>query len=452
MNSRQIPEAPGPSDAAGSFGDEVVDKVIRRLVPFMLLLYLVNQIDRVNISFGALTMNGDLGFTAEMFGFGAGIFFIGYFLFEVPSNLIMHRVGARLWMARIMFTWGAVSVGMIFVGTPLQFYVMRFLLGLAEAGFVPGMFLYLTYWVPAKHRGRALGLFILAAPLTPVVAGPISTMLLELNGLMGLKGWQWLYLVEGIPAVLLAFATLAYLTDRPSGATWLSPSERAWLDETLEAERAGTERAGGRHTLLDGLRSPLVLLFGAIYIFFVIGLYGVAFWLPQIVRGFGLSNLQVGFVVAIPYFAGAIACVVWPKRSDQRGERRWHFILPCLVSGAAFVASAILGAQWLALVPITIAVAAIYAALPVFWTLPNMHMTGLAAASGIAFINSIGNLGGFAGPYLVGWLRETTGSFTLALLSLSLGLFVAGVLALLVPHQRSREADAELALRLASHG
>lgn len=440
IDSVGAPVHSGPTDDI--FGDRVVNKVIMRLVPFVLACYVINQIDRVNISFGALTMNHDLGFTAEIFGFGAGIFFIGYFLFEVPSNLIMHKVGARRWIARIMITWGAVSVGMAFINGPTSFYIMRFLLGVAEAGFVPGVFLYFTYWVPERHRGRALGIFIVAAPLTPVIAGPLSTALLEMNGIMGLRGWQWLYIIEGAPAILLAFVTYFYLTDRPSEANWLTDEERRWLEAKLEFERKATEKAGGAHSIWDGIRSPTVLLLTAIYLALVIGLLGLAFFLPQIIRSFGLTNLQVGFATAIPYLFAVLGCLWWPKRSDRTGERRWHFAGPCFVGAAAFGVAAYLGTNWLSLVPMSIAIVCVYAALPVFWAIPNHYLTGLAAASGLAFINSFGNLGGFIGPFMVGWLRGWTGDFVIALLCLSSGLLVAGALTFLLPrHQRPKQGE-----------
>ncbi len=416
----------------GDFAGAVSAKVIRNLVPFMILLYFVNQLDRVNIAFAALTMNKDIGLTAETYGFGAGIFFIGYFLFEVPSNLIMHRVGARLWMFRIMLTWGLISAAMVWIHSPTSFYAARFLLGLAEAGFVPGMFLYLGYWIPQSHTGRAMGLFIVAAPLTTVFAGPLSTALLELDGVLGLRGWQWMFLMEGLPAIALAFATLWVLPDRPERARWLSRSEKDWL----AAEIGGQDRAAaglGGHSIAHGLTSPIVLLLSAIYVSMVIGLYGTAFWLPQIVRGIGFSNLQTGFVIAVPYALGTLSCVVWPRHSDRHLERRWHFAIPCFLAAFGLMASAVMGSQWLTLLPISLAVIGIYAALPVFWCVPGCHLSGLAAATGLAVINAVGNLGGFAGPYLVGYLRQGTGSFTMALIVLAAGPFVAGLLALCLP-------------------
>lgn len=412
-------------------GNRIVRTIIARLIPFMFLLYFANQIDRVNISFAALTMNKELGFTPEMYGFGAGIFFIGYFLFELPSNLIMHKVGARLWMFRIMLTWGLISMATALVHSASSFYILRFLLGLAEAGFVPGMFLYLSYWVPEAYAGRASGLFILASPLTTVLAGPLSVMLLELDGKLGLTGWQWMFIIEGFPAVVLAFVTLYVLQDRPAQVKWLSQAEKDWLEGQLRSEREAT--GAGNGTLLHGLASPLVLLMSAIYLSLVIGLYRVAFWLPQIVRGIGLTNQQTGFVIAVPYLLGTLACAFWPFRSDQTQERRWHFAGPCFLASVSLMVSAVLGPQLLALIPISLAVIGIWAAVPVFWSVPGRHLTGVAIAAGMAMINSVGNLGGFGGPYIVGWLREVSGSFTMALVILGCGPLLAGLLALLLP-------------------
>ncbi|POR51943.1 MFS transporter [Bosea psychrotolerans] len=425
--------------AASATADRIVGKVIWRLLPFMALLYFVNQLDRVNISFAALTMNQDLGFTAQMYGFGAGIFFVGYFIFEIPSNLLLHRFGARLWIFRIMLTWGAVSVAMAWVNSPQAFYVMRFLLGFAEAGFVPGMFLYLTYWIPKAYRGKALGLFIIAAPATPVLAGPISTLLLEMDGLLGLRGWQWMFILEGLPAIVLAFVTLSYLTDRPANAQWLTAQERTWLEDTIAAEEKVVAQHGS-DSLWDGLRSLKVMTLTICYLMLVIGTLGVAFFLPQIIRTFGLGNLAVGFVIAIPYGLAAAACILWPRRSDRKRERRWHLALACFAGAGGLAVAASIGTHWLAILPLCVALMGVYAALPVFWCIPGNYLIGLAAASGIALINSIGNLGGFIGPFLVGWLRDLTGSFNTALLCLSIGPLVAGLIILAMPGEIDKSA------------
>ena len=428
-----------PGLAGSDDGEAIARKVIARLVPFVFLLYFVNQLDRVNVAFASLTMNKDLGLSPQMYGLGAGIFFIGYFLFETPSNLIMHRIGARFCMFRIMLAWGIVSAASAFTTGPKTFYAARFLLGLAEAGFVPGMFLYLSYWVPNKHIGRATALLMLAAPLTTVVAGPLSGALLELDGLLGLHGWQWMFIIEGLPAVVLAFVTLRILPNRPAEASWLTEAEKQSLSRALEDQQQATASLGG-HTLLHGLASPIVLLLSLIYVFMVVGLYGIAFWLPQIVRGFGFSPLQIGFIVAVPYSLGALACVTWTRRSDRTGERRWHYALPCFLASAGLLGSAVLGSQWWALVPVSLAVVGIYAALPVFWCIPGRYLGGVAAATGMAVINSVGNLGGFAGPYLVGWVRGGASDFTTALVALSAGPFLAGLLVLCLRVEAENEA------------
>jgi ACS family tartrate transporter-like MFS transporter len=431
MNIETMAATEGDDTSDRQMGHRICMKVIWRLIPFMLLLYIVNQIDRVNISFAALTMNTDLGFTPEIFGLGAGIFFLGYLMFEVPSNLILAKVGARFWIARIMVTWGLVTVGMVYIHSPTSFYVMRFLLGVAEAGFLPGMILYLTYWVPTAYRGRASALFILAVPLTPVIAGPLSTIILQLNGAFGWKGWQWFFLITGLPAIVLGFVTLRFLTNTPSEATWLEPAERAWLVRQIEGENARTATVG-HHSLASGFSSPKVLLLGLTYFLFGLGFFGPVFWLPQIIRGFGLSNVAVGFVIAGLYGLAAIASLLWSRRSDRLGERRWHFALPCFIAAVGFAVSALLGAQLISLISLTLALCGVMAALPVFWTLPGKYFTGAAAASGIAVINSLGALAGFASPYLIGWITGLAGNFTIALVGLSLGLLIAGLLILLV--------------------
>ena len=327
--------------------------------------------------FASLTMNKDLGLTAEMYGFAAGIFFIGYVLFEVPSNLIMHRVGARLWMFRIMLTWGLVSTAMALIYSPTSFYVLRFLLGLAEAGFVPGMFLYLSYWIPERHLGRATGLFILAAPVTTVIAGPLSAVLLELDGIWGIAGLA--VDVHHRRASRCRFPPSRRCGRFPTGRngpSWLSQPEKDWLVRKLGDESRTAGAGTGGNSLWHGLASPIVMLLSAIYVTMVIGLYGIAFWLPQIVRGIGFTNLQTGFVVAVPYALGSLACFLWSRRSDRHMERRWHFAVACFVAAGGLVASAILGPQLLALLPISVAVIGIYAALPVFWCVPGPLLDG----------------------------------------------------------------------------
>ncbi len=416
----------------------VIGKVFRHIIPLVILLYFVNFLDRVNVGFAALTMNQDLGFSPEVFGFGGGIFFLGYFLFEVPSNVVLERVGARLWIARIMITWGIISTGMALVSGEISFYVMRFLLGVAEAGFFPGIVLYLTYWVPSVHRARLIAAFLVAVPVSGVLGSPLSGAILRLGDFGGLASWQWLFIVEGVPAFLLGFCVLVWMIDRPEKAKWLTADEKAWLGRVLDAEREHREKA--RHfSLGEALANPRVLALGLVYFGIVTGLYGIGLWMPQIVKNFGLSNLAVGFVVAIPYLIAAICMVIWSRHSDLTTERTWHVALAAVVGCGGLAASAYFGSPILAMVALTFAAIGIYAAIPPFWAMPTAFLSGTAAAGGIALINSMGNLGGFFGPSIVGWVKQSTGSFTNGLLALAAFVLMAGVLALLIGHDRGLE-------------
>ncbi len=407
-----------------------IRKATRRLIPFLCLCYAVNFLDRVNVGFAALAMNEDLGFTPSMFGAGAGIFFIGYILFEIPSNLALQRFGARIWIARIMISWGLVATAMALVGGETSFYAMRFLLGVAEAGFFPGIILYLTYWFPARERARIVSLFMAAVPLATVVGAPLSGALLELHGLGGLKGWQWLFVVEGLPAVLLGVVALKFLDDRPEAARWLNTEERQALTGTLAAEAKAT-REVGYHGLGQALTRPRVLVLGLLYFCIVVGLYGIGFWMPQVIQTFGLTPLRIGFLTAIPYLFASIAMVVWGAHSDRTGERIFHVALPLLLAAFAFAWSAFTGPLGLTLVALTLATLGIYAAIGTFWSLPTAILTGTGAAAGLALVNSMGNLGGLAGPSIVGVIREGTGSFTAALLFLAGALATSALIALL---------------------
>lgn len=406
-------------------------KVIRRLVPLIMLLFLVNTLDRVNIAFAALQMNDALGFTASIYGWGAGIFFLGYFVFEVPSNLVLARVGARIWIARIIFTWGIVSCGMAFVNSPSSFYVMRFLLGVAEAGFVPGILFYLGTWLPKRYLGRAIGLMTIAVTVTIVIGAPLSTWIMTMSGMGGLAGWQWLFMLEGLPAVLLTIAVLRYLTNTPAEAKWLTEQERSWLIERLKAERTSIESSVPKHTAWQALGSPRVLSLSAVYFFVVIGLYGVGFWVPQIVRRAGFSLMETGLVSAIPYVFAALGAYYWGKRSDLLNERRWHLVAATSVACVGLAISGLVQHPGLAVAALCLAATGIYGAIPVFQAMPHTFLTGTNAAVAIAVINSIGNLGGFTGPFLVGWLREKTGGFQVPLLVMAASLFIAALLAII---------------------
>jgi ACS family tartrate transporter-like MFS transporter len=409
--------------------DALYKKIAVRLIPFMMVLYLVAFLDRVNISFAALTMNAELGLSPAVYGWGAGIFFLGYFLFEVPSNLILERVGARRWIARIMVTWGLVSAAMAFVQGPTSFYVLRFLLGVAEAGFLPGMILYLTYWFPQERLARFVGLFMMAVPLASAVGAPLSSLILAAHGFLGLSGWQWLFIIEGLPACALGVAVLFWLPDRPETAAWLTEEERAIVTARLAEERARhTHRLHA--TLGPAMLDGRVWFLGATYFGIVVGLYGVGLWLPQITRGLGFSITQVGLLTAVPYLVSAGAMLVWGRHSDAKGERVWHVALPVLLSAAGLVAAIALPSGLPELVALGVATVGIYMTLGPFWGLPPIFLERTAAAGGIALINAVGNLGGFLGPSIVGWTLELTHSYAagLAVITGCLGLSVAAVL------------------------
>jgi ACS family tartrate transporter-like MFS transporter len=407
-----------------------IAKAARRLLPFLCLCYIVNFLDRVNVGFAALAMNQDLGFTPSIFGTAAGIFFVGYFLFEIPSNLALQRFGARIWIARIMISWGLVATAMAFVNGETSFYAMRFLLGVAEAGFFPGIILYLTYWFPARERARIVSLFMAAVPLATVVGGPLSGALLELHGLSGLKGWHWLFIVEGLPAILLGLIALKVLDDGPAHADWLSKDERQALAETLAAEAKAT-RACGYARLGEALTRPRVLVLALLYFCLVVGLYGIGFWMPQVIQTFGLDPVRIGFLTAVPYLFAAIAMVLWGTSSDRSGERILHVALPLFLAALAFAWSASTLPLTLTMIALTLATVGIYAAIGTFWSLPTAILTGTGAAAGLALVNALGNLGGFAGPSIVGVIRQATGSFTAALLFLAGAMALGGVIALL---------------------
>jgi D-galactonate transporter len=414
-----------------------------RLIPFLVLAYFLAYLDRVNLGFAALTMNAELKFTPTMFSWGAGIFFIGYFIFEVPSNIALEKFGASRWIARIMVSWGIISALMAMVSGPWSFYTLRFLLGVAEAGFFPGIILYLTYWYPAEYRARFLAAFAIAVPVSTVIGAPVSGLLLGLDGALGLKGWQWLFIIEGLPSVALGIVTWFYLTDRPSQATWLSAEQKAWLSAQLESEQAA--KAQHRMTLGQALSSPRVLVLSAVYFGFVGALYGMQFWLPQIVKAFGFSNLQTGFVTAIPYLFGSVAMVLWARHSDQTRERVWHVGLPLLLTAVALGACGYIQDPTLTMVAITVAAIGVFCTFALFWTLPTAWLSGTAAAGGIALINSIGNLAGFGGPYLIGWIKEATGSTSTGLLVLAILPLIAGLLVLFGKHGTTTEFSAAVA-------
>lgn len=418
--------------------ESALKKVRWRLIPFLFLLYIVAYLDRVNVGFAAIDMNRDLGFSAAVYGLGSGIFFLSYTLLEVPSNLMLARVGARIWIARIMFTWGLLSSAMIFVDGPARFYLIRFLLGAAEAGFFPGVILYLTQWFPQRERARAVGLFMTATAMAGVIGAPISSALLRFDGVWGLRGWQWLFLIEGIPAVLLAPVVLTYMTERPADAKWLSADEREWLAREMTAEQSLS--AQSHTTLRAALISGRLWALSSVYLCVVVAFYGISFWLPQIVQSMSsLGSATIVLLSAIPYVAATAGLVVIGARSDRARERRWHVAVPCLIGATGFVLTVLLPATpAVALTTLSIAAFGIWGTLGPFWAMPTALLRGTAAAGGIALVNSIGNVGGFAGPYLMGWIRDATGGFTAGLLTLA-AILVAGaviVLRLQQPEER----------------
>jgi ACS family tartrate transporter-like MFS transporter len=421
-----------------SLEQTTIARVSARLVPFLVVCYFVAYLDRVNVSFAALTMNRDLGLSASQYGFGAGIFFLTYFLFEVPSNLLLERFGARKWIARIMFTWGLISGAMAFVGGPASFYLLRALLGVAEAGFFPGVIFYLTLWFPAMYRARIIGSFMAAVPLSTVFGAPISGLLLGLDGMLGLKGWQWLFILEAAPSLILAGVVMFYLTDRPAGAAWLRPDEREWLVRRLASEHAHRIT---RHnlSLRQALLNPKVLALSIVYFGAVATNYGLSFFLPQIVHGFGLTTFETGLVSALPYMVGAISIVWWGHHSDRHRERRFHAAFALAVAATGIGLSTVFDNPVLKMLALSIAGFGIFGILPVFWTLPTAFLSGAAAAGGIALINSIGNLAGFAGPYAMGAIKDLTGSYTGGLLALSAVGFLAAMLVLVLGHDASLE-------------
>ncbi len=472
-----------------ALGRVVVGKVARRLLPFLFLLYVVNILDRVNVGFARLQMLDDLGLSEAVYALGAGIFYVGYLSFEVPSNLILSRVGARRWLARIMVSWGLITCAMLAVRGPWGFCLLRALLGVAEAGFFPGVILYLTYWFPARERARAVAFFMAASPVTGAMGGPLSGALLQFtDGALGLRGWQWLFLVEGAPAVVLGFVVLRYLTDRPEHAAWLTPEERGWLaaqlggedkqparpaaaevgdDKPLSPQPVSTitDRTGVRETglgggdlpdirlgsreyhlgrpLLAALASPRVWLLILLYFTVAAGSNALGFYLPAILkeRFAGASEFRVGLLAAVPNVCAMVCMVLNGWHSDRTGERRWHVALPAFLAAAGWAGSAYAGAPALSLVALTLVQVGIMSMLPTFWSLATSLLSRGAAAGGIALVNSVGNLGGFAGPNLLGQSREATGALTAGLLVLALLMAVGGALALRMRPAPPAEGD-----------
>ncbi|HNZ65056.1 MAG TPA: MFS transporter [Smithella sp.] len=414
-----------------------IRRMTLRLIPFMFILYIVAYLDRVNVGFAALQMNAELQLSHATFGLGSGIFFIGYFLFEIPSNLILHKIGARIWIARIMISWGVIASAMMFVAGPTSFYTLRFLLGFAEAGFFPGMILYLTYWFPRKYLARNVALFMTATALAGVVGGPVSGALLEMHGLGGLSGWQWLFLLEGLPAVLLGLAVFFYLPDRPENSAWLPEEEKAWLRGQLEQEEK--EKTGyPEQGLFQTVRSGRVWVLCMVYFTLVVAMYGIAFWMPLMLKSIGgLSDFLVGVVSTFPYLAAAGFMVIVATSSDRTGDRRLHMAGALVMASIGFGLSVLTDSLVGSVFCLAVAAAGIWGALGPFWAFAGSFLRGTGAAGGFALINSIGNLGGFTGPYLMGCLRDSTGSYAAGMLFLGCTILAGGVGAWLLKFSQS---------------
>ena len=394
-----------------------------RLIPVMGLLYLVNYIDRVNAGFAALTMNRDLGFSPSVFGLGAGIFFLGYLLFQIPSNLIVERFGARVSVAAMMLIWGALSAATALIDTPLEFYLLRFVLGIAEAGFFPGMIFYLTLWFPRSERALFTAAFTCAIPLSGIVGGPVSSLILQnTDGVLGLHAWQWLFVIEGLPACILAFAVLKIFPDGPAQASWLSATEKKAIAAGL-----GNETAAEKSDLSTALRDPRVLAIAFAGLGRGAALYGATLWMPLIVQAMGFSNLLVGFIVPIPYLASVIAIILWGYSSDRSADRIWHVALPTLLAAFGFAGAAVLTDNILVLVCLTLAMVGLLAAASPHFVLASSFLRGSAAAGSIALLNSGTSLGGFVGPFLVGVLKDQTGNYASAMAALAFGLLISAL-------------------------
>jgi ACS family tartrate transporter-like MFS transporter len=427
-------------------GERTIRKVMRRIIPFIFLLYIVAFLDRVNLGYAALDMNKALGLTSEVFGLVSGIFFFGYFLFEIPSNVLLHKIGARIWIARIMISWGIVVIMTAWAQSAMHLYILRFLLGVAEAGFFPGIILYITYWFRAKEQARAVALFMTALAASNIIGAPVSTWIMDNIGWFGMPGWRWMFILEGIPAIICGVITYVYLTDRPDGARWLTAEERAWL--TAELKREHEEKiARKQYTTAEVLKNPRVWHLSFIYFALVVGLYGIGFWMPTIIKSFAnvLTNTQVGLITMIPYIVGGAAMIWWAKRSDRTGERRIHAALPPLIGAAGLLLCAFTDNPFFSIAMMAVATAGIYSFFGPFWALPALFLSESAAAVGIALINSIGNLGGFLGPYALGYLKETTGKMEAGLFFLSAFLVISALLVLSI---RKKDASSGSSINL----
>ena len=433
--------AAGATESLNASGADVYRKITWRLMPFLFLCYMLAYIDRVNVGFAKLQMQQDLGMSDAVFGLGAGIFFIGYFIFEVPANMMLQRIGARRWIGPIMMAWGFVSACTLFVKGAASFYALRFLLGIVESGFYPAVILYLTYWYTQKYRARMVAIFMSAVPISTILAGPVSGWILgRMTGVGHLSAWQWLFLVEGIPSVIAGLVTLSFLTDRPSMAKWLSEDEKKLVLLHINEEEELKRKTGGTgHRLVDAFRSVPVWLLGLAYFGMTAGNYGITFWLPQVIKETVTQNpLAIGWISTIPGVASVMAMFAWGHHSDKTRERRWHMALAAILGAVSFAASAIPGISGAAgIAALTMASAFLMCQFAVFWSLPTAILSGSAAAAGIAWINSIGNLAGYASPHAVGIIRDATHSMIPALIALACAQLMTAVMVLYVTRRQS---------------
>jgi len=421
--------------------ERIVSKLTWRLLPFLFLLYIIAYLDRTNVSFAALQMQAQLGISDRAYGLGAGMFFAGYFFFQLPSNLILTRVGARRWISAIMFVWGITSCSMIFAAGPRSFYLLRFLLGAAEAGFFPGIILYLKSWFPASARARAISLFMSAAPLSGVIGGPVSGALLNVHG-AGWPGWKWLFIIEGFPAIAFGTVVALLLAESPAHAAWMSDEERILLTDVLEAERLATPGASAA-SVKSAFLHPGIWILCAVYFGINTCVYGITLWLPTVIKSLsGLSNLTIGLLTAVPNLAAAIAMAANGYHSDLKAERRWHIVFSAIIGTCGLLLAAFSHSAFAVVLGTSLAIAGAFAMDGPFWTIPPTLLTGTAAAAGIAIINSVGNLGGFVGPYLIGFIRTETGSFKGSMLVIAALLAVSGSLILLVRLRREHPSSA----------
>ena len=418
---------------ADALEQRTIRKVYLHLLPLAMIVYFFCYLDRINISFAALQMNASIGLTAAAYGLSSTAFYVGYCIFEVPSNVILEKVGARIWIARIMITWGLASGATAFVTGPTSFLTVRFLLGLAEAGLFPGIVLLFTYWFPDRHRARIVSSFTLALPISVALGAPISTSILGMDGFLGVAGWKWIYIMEAIPTVLIGFFVLFLMTDRPAKASWLSAEEKNWLTSTLEHERRAVESAR-KFGMLEAMMNPKILLLSINYLGIVTASLGLLLFVPQIIKSLGATNMGTGFATMLAYICGAISMLVWGWVSDRMGERRWNLFWACILATFGLVLTGMTMGTWWALGGMCLATAGFYGTKGPFWSMPSMLLTGTAAAAGIAWINSIGNVGGAIGPAIVGWIKDVTGSYAGGLYGLAVFTGVAALLAAFALH------------------